>query len=356
MNTCCQGAASSAAATDLTGEVYAYGLSGRKLRFLRCFSGGATVRSVTRGGQVPSGATLALWGSSPLPEGCPADISIVRLEDGFLRSVGLGADLVRPLSWVIDGRGIYYDSGRPSDLELLLQTGDFTPDLIDRAKRLCDRIVASGLTKYNVGNESWSRPPGGGRCILVPGQVESDASIRCGAPGIATNLGLLQAVRRTNPGAYLLYKPHPDVVAGLRRQGAGEGEALNWCDEVIHDVSMGDLLPLVDEVHLLTSLAGFEALLRRKPVTCYGQPFYAGWGLTRDMLPIERRTRTLELHELVAGALLLYPRYMGRQSGRLTTPELALDELLAWRARSSSQTTLWQRLKRVFLRRIVGVR
>lgn len=345
----------STASTDLPKQLYAYALSGRKIRFLRSFSGGAMVRSVKRGDQVPPGATLALWGSSPLPEGCP-DVTVLRLEDGFLRSVGLGADLVRPLSWVIDGLGIYYDSSRPSDLEHLLQTGVFTPDLIERAQSLCERIVAGGLTKYNVGGGSWSRPTGSTRCILVPGQVESDASIRYGAPGIATNLGLLQAVRQANPDAYLLYKPHPDVVAGLRRLGAGEGEALNWCDEVVHDVPMGELLPQMDEVHLLTSLAGFEALLRRKPVTCYGQPFYAGWGLTRDMLPIERRTRKLELYELAAGALLLYPRYVGRTSGRLTTPELALDELLTWRARCSTQTTLWQHVKRLFLRRIVGVR
>jgi capsular polysaccharide export protein len=118
---------------------------------------------------------------------------------------------------------------------------------------------------------------------------------------------------------------------------------------------MGELLPQVDELHLLTSLAGFEALLRGKPVTCYGQPFYAGWGLTTDLQQIERRSRTLQLDELVAAALILYPRYVGRSSGKLTTPEQALDELLAWRQQSGRHVTLWRRLKRVFLRRIVGV-
>ena len=36
----------------------------------------------------------------------------------------------------------------------------------------------------------------------------------------------------------------------------------------------------------MTSLAGFEALLRGKPVTTHGQPFYAGWGLTEDICPV----------------------------------------------------------------------
>jgi capsular polysaccharide export protein len=216
--------------------------------------------------------------------------------------------------------------------------------------------VEEGITKYNLEAGTWSRPAKAARVILVPGQVESDTSIRYGAPGIATNMGLLQAVRQANPEAYLLYKPHPDVVAGLRRRGVGEEEALTWCDEVINEVPMGTLIQQVDEVHLLTSLAGFEALLRGKQVTCYGQPFYAGWGLTTDMVPIDRRTRRLALDELVAGALIHYPRYVGRVSGRPTTPEQALDELLAWRAQSNGQVTLWRRLKRVFLRRIVGVR
>lgn len=337
-------------------QCFAWGLSRRKRTFLKSFLGESRVHFVDTVSRITPGSALLLWGSTPPPTGLPPDVRLVRLEDGFLRSVGLGADLVRPLSWVIDNRGIYYDATRPSDLEHLLQTTRFTAELLDRAAALRTRIVADGITKYNLAAGSWIRPATAARVILVPGQVESDASIRYGAPGIATNMELLRAVRQAHPAAYLLYKPHPDVVAGLRKTGLAEEDAPNWCDEVIHEVPMDRLLPQVDELHLLTSLTGFEALLRGKHVTCYGQPFYAGWGLTNDMLPIERRTRTLHINELVAGALLLYPRYVDRTSGRLTTPEQALDELSAWRAQSSSHASLWCRLKRVFLRRIVGVR
>jgi capsular polysaccharide export protein len=336
--------------------VFACGLSRRKRAFLQGFLGEVRVRFEEDVQRIPAGSTLLLWGSSAPPQGLAPDVRLVRLEDGFLRSVGLGADLVRPLSWVVDSRGIYYDATRPSDLEHLLQTGRFEAPLLERAAVLRRLIVENGITKYNLQSGAWARPVQAAKVILVPGQVESDASIRYGAPGIATNMGLLQAVRRAHPDAYLLYKPHPDVVAGLRRKGIGEQEALAWCDEIVHDVPMDRLLPQVDELHLLTSLAGFEALLRGKPVTCYGQPFYAGWGLTADVLPVERRSRRLSLDELVAAALIIYPRYADRTSGRPTTPELALDELLAWREQSSRKVTLWRRLKRVFLRRIVGVR
>jgi capsular polysaccharide export protein len=331
-------------------------LSRRKRSILQGFLGEVPVRFEDRAQLIAPGTTLLLWGSGPPPRGISPDVRLVRIEDGFLRSVGLGADLVRPLSWVFDGRGIYYDATRPSDLEHVLQTGHFEAGLLERAAALRGRIVSGGLTKYNLAAGSWRRPAEAARIILVPGQVESDASIRYGAPGIATNMGLLRAVRSAHPDAYVIYKPHPDVVAGLRSRGDGEQDARAWCDEVVKDVSMDSLIQSVDELHLLTSLAGFEALLRGKPVTCYGQPFYAGWGLTTDILPVERRTRMLALDELVAGALILYPRYIARNSGRLTTPEQALDELLAWRSDGGGQITPWCRLKRVFLRRIVGVR
>lgn len=305
---------------------------------------------------VPSGGVLAVWGMKPVVGELASDVRILRLEDGFLRSVGLGADLIRPMSWVVDGRGIYYDATRPSDLEVLLSSHVFDSTLIMRAACLRERIVVARLTKYNVGDGRWQPPSASRRLILVPGQVESDASLAFGAPCIRRNMDLLRAVRETNPGAHVIYKPHPDVVARLRAAGEGETSAMQWCDEVVVDASMDCLLERVDEVHVMTSLAGFEALLRGKKVTCYGQPFYAGWGLTMDKVPIDRRTRRLSLDELVAGALILYPRYLSRKTGTLITSEQALDELMAWRTQTGKGVPWWRRLFRVLLRRVVRVR
>jgi capsular polysaccharide export protein len=339
-----------AGAPALPSSVFAYGFSYRKREILRRFVGDVDVHFIGRGETVPAGGALLLWGSGIPPLGATTDVRIVRLEDGFLRSVGLGADLVPPVSWVIDRSGIYYDATRPSDLESLLQTTEFSSDLLARAVRLRSRIVESGLTKYNVGSGGWRRPATRAKVILVPGQVEKDASLRLGAPEINSNIGLLHAVRTANPDAYIVYKPHPDVVAGLRGKGEGEDLAVRWCDEVVEDASMAEMLSAVGEVHVLTSLAGFEALLRGKQVTCYGQPFYAGWGLTRDIVPIERRTRRLSLDALVAGALILYPTYVSRTTGAFTTPEQALDELMAWRAVSASLFDSWrQKILRVVL-------
>ena len=271
-----------------------------------------------------------------------------------MRSVGLGAELVNPVSWVMDARGIHYDATRESDLEHLLGNGHFSAELLERAARLRERIVAMGITKYNTGRGEWRRPFTPAKVILVPGQVESDASLRLGAPGVCTNLGLLHAVRQACPKAYIVYKPHPDVAAGIRANGTSECEALRWCNELVPDVSIDLVLNEVDEVHVLTSLAGFEALLREKPVTCYGMPFYAGWGLTRDELQEPRRRRRLTLDELVAGALIIYPRYVSRVSGERMTAEQALDELLQWRERAPRRVRLWQYLWRALLRLTVS--
>src|SRR5690606_35981882 len=130
-------------------QVYAHGFSRRKRAIVRRFAGGAKVRFIRHGAQIPAGGTLLLWGSRPAPQGLAPDVRLVRMEDGFLRSVGLGADLVQPVSWVADRRGIYYDATRPSDLEWLLQEGVFPPALQARAARLRERIVQTGLTKYN---------------------------------------------------------------------------------------------------------------------------------------------------------------------------------------------------------------
>lgn len=326
--------------------VHAIGFGPLRRPMARAFFAGSELQYHDDLATVPAGATVAVWGRDARLEDLPAGMSQVCLEDGFLRSVGLGAELARPLSLAMDRNGIYYDATRTSGLEEILQNTDFDPALLQRAASLRARIVAAGLTKYNVGTGAWARPVHAQRVILVPGQVEVDASIRYGSPVIKTNLDLLKAVRAANPDAWVVYKPHPDVEAGLRASGRGEHTAADYCDEIVRDIPINVLMEDVDELHVLTSLAGFEALLRNKRVVVYGQPFYAGWGLTEDIHPPARRTRKLRLDELVAGTLVLYPAYVSRTTDAFTTPERALDELLAWREAAAKPATLAARLQR----------
>lgn len=159
----------------------------------------------------------------------------------------------------------------------------------------------------------------------MPGQVEDDASIRLGAGTIRTNLALLKAARSANPGAVILYKPHPDVEAGLR---PGAVEATGFADLTLTRTDPATLLQEVQEVWTMTSLLGFEALLRGLPVTTFGAPFYAGWGLTRDLGPVpNRRSARPDLAQLTHAALIAYPRYWDPVSRRPCPVEVALDRL-----------------------------
>jgi len=318
---------------------WALGFSVRKQRLLRAFYDERPLRFASRLPQVPDGAELLVWGSTPVAD-AQRYRRVLRVEDGFLRSVGLGAAFARPSSWVLDERGMHYDAAQPSGLEVLLQQGSFPPELLARAAGLRRRIVADGITKYNLAGMPWTRPHGTRRVCLLVGQVESDASLALGSPRWRSNVALLRHLRQALPDATLLYKPHPDVCAGVRSRGDAEDEAHLHCDEVLPRADMAQLLGAVDECHVLTSLAGFEALLRGVPVVTHGQPFYAGWGLTQDELPLPRRTRRLTLDELVAGALLLYPRYVSAKTGRRVEAEAVLDELAAARAAPRLRTAL----------------
>ncbi|MDQ2089435.1 capsular polysaccharide biosynthesis protein [Marimonas arenosa] len=248
----------------------------------------------------------------------------VRVEDGFLRSRGLGAELVPPLSLVLDDLGIYYDPARESRLERwIADRATLRPDQELRAERLIRQIRELGVSKYNLGGARPTLPQG--LRILVPGQVEDDASILRGAGEVRSNLALLQAAREANPGAVILYKPHPDVEAGLR---AGAVEAGDLADLVLERTDPVALLAQVDAVWTMTSGLGFEALLRGVQVTCLGAPFYAGWGLTKDLGPIpERRQARVGLDGLVHATLIDYPRYLDPKTGLPCPVEVAVERL-----------------------------
>jgi len=211
----------------------------------------------------------------------------------------------------------------------LLKT-EFDAALIARASALIDHLVSRGITKYNLRAPApplefptFEFPPGR-RHILVPGQVEDDLSVRLGGGDIRGNLDLLARVRAANPDAFILYKPHPDVEAGHRVGAIPDRLAGQFADRIIRDRSTAALFSQIDELHTLTSLAGFEALLRQLRVVVYGRPFYAGWGLTVDVTAVHRGRR-LTLEEFVAGALILYPRYLDPVTRLPCPPEIVLE-------------------------------
>lgn len=284
----------------------------------------------------PADGTLALaWVSRTPPAGLAQlahrGVRVGEIEDGMIRSIGLGANCVPPLSIVVDADGPHFDPGQPSELERILQHAPIGPELMARGSALRSKLVSAGIGKYEAGvnqptpDVTQTR----GRRVLVVGQVEDDRSVQLGGAGL-TNRELLSRARQMEPSAHIVFRPHPDVEAGHRKGRVPDTIALTLADGVDRTGSMAAQLDRVDAVHVITSLAGFEALLRGREVITHGVPFYAGWELTRDLGPVPvRRTRRLTIDELVVAALILYPRYLDPLTRLPCEAEVVVDRIIA---------------------------
>jgi capsular polysaccharide export protein len=321
------------------------------------WSGSSQFRFLRNAEGARGGGSVAVWRAKTadgvITDLQCRDIQLVEVEDGFLRSRGLGADCVPPLSITVDRLGAHFDPAQLSELERLLQMERFDQGTLDRARALRRLIVEAGIAKYERGIGTLDRRAADRLHILVPGQVEDDRAVVTGGCGLASNLELLKRVRKQAPEAYVLYKPHPDVLAGHRRGAIADRQCLEFADEIVGEVPVASLIGLVDEVHVNTSLAGFEALLRDKAVTTYGVPFYAGWGLTRDLGPVPaRRTAKRSTDELVAATLLIYPRYLDPVTGLPCPAEVVVARLSVSAAPEDNLIVGMRRLQGKFMRRL----
>ena len=339
---------------DFPAQVFAYGFSYRKREILSGFLSGIKIKFVRDLRSLPVDATVVIWGAKEISSELALQRRIVRVEDGFFRSVGLGSDFIKPSSLVFDQSGIYFDARTPSDLEKILADATFTDEELKHAKQLREFIVEHGLTKYNIEKSSSLKLNTQHKWVIfVPGQVEDDASIQFGGGNIRTNLDLLKSVRASNPDAYIIFKPHPDVMAMNRKGAVSKRTLLKYADLIDSHFSVIDCIDAANEIHTMSSLVGFDALLRGKKVVTYGQPFYAGWGLTQDRYhgdAILRRKRALTVDALMVGALVRYPVYWDWSLNQPATCEQVLHDLMHARNRLIQEARLEQ-LRFGFIRR-----
>lgn len=255
------------------------------------------------------------------------------IEDGFIRSVGLGSDCIMPMSLACDQTGVYYDHSSNSELFNILNNYTFNTRIINYAKQIKQLIIKNNISKYNVQYKELDPEselfnlPKDRKKILTIGQVPKDASIvKSTEFPVNSNLRLLKEVRKQNPDAFIIFKVHPDMLAGNRKSDRVPGyQLLQHCDYIDCSTNAIQLLDFIDEVHTMTSLTGFEALVRGIPVVTYGRPFYAGWGLTQDNLPQTNKQRKLSIDELIAGTLILYPYYLDPKTNQICLIEDVIE-------------------------------
>lgn len=325
-------------ALERSGHHLLVGFSRHKRQFIRRFIEGpsstigfASRRASTR--QLAAADHVLVWGDV-LPATAATPRRLVHVEDGFIRSAGLGAALAPPASLCFDAAALHCDATRASELEALLNTTTFAPALLHRARRLRDRLIATAITKYNLvaaEGPDYRQLAGGRHLVVVAGQVPGDRAQALGLALHRSNLDLLLAVRAEQPDAFLVYKEHPDLVTGLRPGATPSQLMRHHADLIVGNVSVCALLDAADEIHVSTSQLGFEALLRGKQTVCHGVPFYAGWGLNAQRRIPPRPRRPLSLDELVAGTLILYPRYVSILSHLPCEVEDVVEELVQHR-------------------------
>lgn len=246
------------------------------------------------------------------------NISIHRVEDGFIRSVGLGSDKTKPLSLVIDDDSLYFNSEVESKLEKLIlkKINKYSNQELQYSRNLINKILEHKISKYNFIDKHTTEInhliDDHKKTILVIGQVEKDMSIRYGFKGEIDNLELLEIANQENENATILFKPHPDVLKGNRKNATPIEEYKKISTIVPQDANLHNLIEISDHIYTITSLSGFEALLYGKKVTCLGSPFYAHWGLTddRQSSPHPRKKIKLTIEELVYSVLIDYPLYL----------------------------------------------
>ncbi len=334
-----------------------------KQDYYRDFFPGAQMRFVSSadiGQSVDSSWTLVSWGQR-IAQGVvdrwrAKGFTVLQTEDGFLRSVGLGCELVRPLSLCFDDRGLYADPRTDSQLLQAIQRPLDEGRIRDvlrfmtlhrdlRLSKYLQRGQREAVASQSAEALGMAQRP----ILLLCGQVSDDVSVRTSGCTFASFERLAQELKRRQPDAFLIYRPHPDVVRGLR-PGELEVPSADLNDALSPTRS---LVEVADEVHVINSLVGFEALLLGKTVHTWGRSWYAGWGLTRDALQEPRGHRATVL-QLAHAAYIDHPVYFEPRSRQFINACIAAEVLAAQREETLAAPSNWvQRLSRPLPRNFV---
>ncbi|WP_201512875.1 capsular polysaccharide export protein, LipB/KpsS family [Psychrobacter alimentarius] len=222
------------------------------------------------------------------------DLDVFFLEDGFIRSGPNDDSSAPPLSIVMDSQAPYFDTTRPNDLTDLIANFDFKQDGYDEtlAQEMLDYYVSKRVSKYNHQPYVDVAPIYGiknRKRILVLGQVPYDDSLKYGGGIGITLLDIVNKAIDENPEAQIIVKPHPMTLNNLSITNTLN--KLN-CLILTQPIHLVDALKTVDHVYTITSLGGFEALLRGKEVTVLGMPFY------KDFNTNDKKSNTPSLSQL----------------------------------------------------------
>ena len=206
---------------------------------------------------------------------------IIYIEDGFIQSI-LGEKKKIPLSISNDKKSIYYNCTRRSQLEDLI-IENLTNEEIIRAETIRKMWIEKRISKFNYIKEA--KFIENKKYILVIDQTKGDLSIKYGDANEKTFEFMLNWAINKWKDYSIVIREHPEVVRGNKIGHYKKDRVDN--KKVFLSSDIGNPCNLIENAEAIctvTSQIGFEALLWNKPTYVFGMPFYAGWGLTQDVL------------------------------------------------------------------------
>lgn len=265
---------------------------------------------------------------------------VVIVEEGLLRSMDIGLSGVPALSLIFDKKTAYYDAENVSMLAEMLQNG---PDLSEgerqRALRVMQSIRRYRLSKYNHAPDLKLSIGENKSKVLLVDQRYGDQSVLSGLADEHSFRQMVSDALARHPESDIIVKLHPDAIKGDKGSYI-TSDIIPANDPRIHlidyDVNPHALFDIVDDVYVVTSGMGFEALMAGKRVHCYGMPFYAGWGVTNDKISLPSRTRKRSVEEIFHFTYIKASRYYSPQLGR----SCEIEDLVEYLASQTSEIGL----------------
>lgn len=256
----------------------------------------------------------------------------IYIESGFVRSLETRLSDEPGLSLILDDVAPYYTASATTRLQQILNS-DFTLSKAEdkRAAALIEALTSKRISKYNhapIKNLSHLRKSK--RAVLLVDQLSDDRTVLGGLANDNTFMEMVATALSDEGGSDIFVKLHPDAISGAKDSALAPALPLLKRQRNItfltEDVNPYSLFDIVDEVWVVCSGMGFEALMAGKKVRCFGAPFYAGRGLTKDEITPPNRTRPRSVREIFHVAYLMLSRYY---NPRLSAP-CELEELVGY--------------------------
>ncbi|MBF7044466.1 capsular polysaccharide export protein, LipB/KpsS family, partial [Campylobacter volucris] len=237
------------------------------------------------------------------------------IEDGFIRSLGIGLTKEEALSITLSGDTAYYDCKKISNFEKCLNSNEiFSDKNISDAKKAISFITNNFISKYNDAKFLYQTIGKHNSKVLVIDQRFGDASVEYGGASKEDFDIMLNDAVNDNPKSDIIIKRHPDAVKANKGSYFSDDYIENYQNKdrlilIDYDVHPHELIMMCDKIYVVTSGLGFEALMYNKEVLCYGIPYYSGWGITIDKKKLSRRSKKRNLYEIFYVAYIKYSRY-----------------------------------------------